>query len=1125
MRGIIVGTLIVLAACGDNGGSDAPEIAGASITTDEDVPIMHAVQATAPDGGALTLQAQAPMHGTVAVDRLNVVYTPAVNYHGPDSFTVTVSNGKEEASAQIDVTVRPVNDEPTAAADSFALDEDTPLVRPVSALLANDTDVDGDTLTLMSVQGANNGTVASAGNNVTFTPAANFNGMASFRYTVSDGAATSTTTVTIAVGGLNDPPVAAGDTVAAQEDTPVDVTAATLLMNDTDAESQTLTLTGVANPTNGTVALAGGTITFTPGANFNGAGSFEYTVSDGSANATGVVTVNVASVNDLPVAGDDSAATDEDTPLQLPASGLLTNDADVDGQTLTVTAAGPATNGTVALAGGVVTFTPAANFNGAASFDYTISDGTATDTGTVTITVNAVNDPPLATDDTTSTAEDTPLVIAATTLLANDSDVEGQTITLTQAGGAVNGTVDLAGGNITFTPAANFNGAASFTYTISDGVAIDTGVVTVNVAPVNDPPVATDDSALVTQDDTLVLQHATLLDNDTDVDGQTLTITTVQNAVNGTAVLGAGTITFTPPRGFLGAASFEYVISDGTATDVAVVRIDVVACGDGVVNAAETCDDGNTTAGDGCSAACAIEPGWTCSGQPSACTEICGDTLVVGDEQCDDGNLVDTDGCTSRCVLGVLCTATALPGGDRFAVDPATGHCYASFDDEMTTFGAAQAACVAAGGYLVTIGSAGEQTIAHSVQNAAQNPWIGASEDANDTDTVFDWVTDESFTFASFAAGQPDDDAGSGGNGDCLHMFNAAGEWNDTNCNIDTFVVGRICEVEPAPCGDSVLQPRIGEECDDSNNTSGDGCSATCLAEDGCGDGNLDAGEECDDDNIAGGDGCSATCQFEDGCGDGNLDTGEECDDDNTAGGDGCSATCQIENGCGDGNLDAGEECDDDNTAGGDGCSATCQLEDGCGDGNLDTGEECDDDNTAGGDGCSATCERELAVFFFNNAAGNEVTFPASFSATGLASVPAIGRGSGLTATLGAGAFNASGFTLTAVLDPTDYFTITVAPAAGRTLSLRRLELDERRSATGIRNWSVRSSLDGFATDLGTFAVPDDTNTRSNQQIPLGAAFQNLAAPVEFRIYGFTAEGSGGTWRVDNVELYGFTTP
>ena len=1097
------------------------------LSTDEDAPVSRNIEASDPDGGGLRLTAEAPAHGTVAVDGLRITYTPAANYHGPDTFLVTVSNGELDASAKVDVTVRPVNDAPVAAADAFAATEDTPLVQTQAALLANDTDVDGDVLTVTAVSSPINGAVTMVGANVTFTPAANFSGTASFQYTVTDGTVTAAATVMIDVGGANDAPVAADDTAAAQEDTPLAIAGTALVANDTDPEAQTLTVTAVANAANGTVALAGGTVTFTPAADYSGPASFDYTVSDGAASDTGHVTIDVAPVDDAPVANDDTSTTPEDTALQLTSSALTANDTDVDGPSLAVTAVFGAVNGTVVLAGGIATFTPAASYSGPASFQYTVSDGTSTDTGAVAIDVTPVDDAPVATDDTATTAEDTALLISAATLLANDTDVDGPSLSISAVGDAINGAVTLAAGTVTFTPAANFSGTASFSYTLTDGTSIDTGVVTVDVTPVDDAPVAADDTASGQADTALVISHATLLANDTDIDGPALAITAVQDPVNGTVVLGATTITFTPSPGFSGAASFDYVVGDGTLTDLGTVAVTVIAgpvCGDGAIASPETCDDGGTAGGDGCSATCQSESGWTCAGAPSTCTPICGDGMVVGGEPCDDGNPEDTDGCTTQCVVGAPCTAAALPGADRFAVDPATGHCYASFDGESTTFAAAQAACAASGGYLATITSAAEQAFVNAAQNPAENPWIGAGEDGNDTDAVFDWVTDEAFGFSSFAPGQPDDDAAFGGNGECLHLLDASGQWNDTNCNISTFVVGRICEVEPAPCGDSILQPAVGEECDDGNTAGGDGCSATCQLEDGCGDGNLDPGEECDDNNTAGGDGCSATCQAEDGCGDGNLDPGEECDDDNTAGGDGCSATCQLEDGCGDGNLDPGEECDDDNFAGGDGCSATCQLEDGCGDGNLDTGEQCDDDNTTGGDGCSATCQNErLSIFTFTGAAGTELTFAADDPlAAGLASKPVISRGPGLTPSAAANAFSSTAFTTTAAIDLTDYYTFTVTPTAGFTASVRSIELDERRSGTGILSWAVRSSLDGFTADVASFTVPNDTNTR-HQIITLGSAFGSLAAPVEFRIYGFAAAASTGTWRLDNVAIFGFT--
>ncbi|MBS3923317.1 MAG: tandem-95 repeat protein, partial [Nitrosarchaeum sp.] len=252
----------------------------------------------------------------------------------------------------------------------------------------------------------------------------------------------------------------------------------------------TLTITSVTAVSGGTPVLSGGTITFTPSANFNGAATFDYTVSDGSLTDVGRVTVPVTAVNDAPVATDDTvAATNEDTATVITTASLLSNDSDVDGDTLTITSVTAVSGGTPVLSGGTITFTPSANFNGAATFDYTVSDGSLTDVGRVTVPVTAVNDAPVATDDTVAaTNEDTATVITTASLLSNDSDVDGDTLTITSVTAVSGGTPVLSGGTITFTPSANFNGAATFDYTVSDGSLTDVGRVTVPVTAVNDAP-------------------------------------------------------------------------------------------------------------------------------------------------------------------------------------------------------------------------------------------------------------------------------------------------------------------------------------------------------------------------------------------------------------------------------------------------------------------------------------------------------------------------------------------------------------------------------------------------------------------------------------------------------------
>jgi cysteine-rich repeat protein len=175
---------------------------------------------------------------------------------------------------------------------------------------------------------------------------------------------------------------------------------------------------------------------------------------------------------------------------------------------------------------------------------------------------------------------------------------------------------------------------------------------------------------------------------------------------------------------------------------------------------------------------------------------------------------------------------------------------------------------------------------------------------------------------------------------------------------------GRIIKIERRPregiCGDRQVQ--LGEECDDGNAVSCDGCSADCLTEQGCGDGTPCGAEACDDGNRDRCDGCSDTCELEPGyrCGDGtaNPTCGEECDPP----GDLCTVQCQRVAVCGDGFTDGEEACDDGNRGDCDGCSADCLAEGGCGDGVACGTEACDDGNTASCDGCSASCAVEIGA-------------------------------------------------------------------------------------------------------------------------------------------------------------------
>ncbi|MHA2688469.1 Ig-like domain-containing protein, partial [Vibrio harveyi] len=562
--------------------NDAPVAVNDTVTTDEDTAVTIDVLAndSDPENDTLTITAASvpAEQGTVTIVDGKLVFTPAENFNGDATISYTTSDGELSDDATVAVTVNPVNDAPVAANDTVATDEDTAVTIDV---LANDSDPENDQLTITNASvPAEQGTVAIVDGKLVFTPAENFNGDATISYTTSDGQLTDDATVAVTVNPVNDAPVAVNDTVSTDEDTAVTID---VLANDSDPENDTLTITSASVPAEqGTVTIVDGKLVFTPAENFNGDATISYTISDGQLTDDATVAVTVNPVNDAPVAVNDTVATDEDTAVTI---DVLANDSDPENDTLTITAASvPAEQGTVAIVDGKLVFTPAENFNGDATISYTISDGQLTDDATVAVTVNPVNDAPVAVDDTVTTDEDTAVTID---VLANDSDPENDTLTITAASvPAEQGTVTIVDGKLVFTPAENFNGDATISYTISDGQLTDDATVAVTVNPVNDAPVAVND-AVSTDEDTAVTID--VLANDSDPENDTLTITAASvPAEQGTVAIVDGKLVFTPAENFNGDATISYTISDGQLTDDATVAVAVNPVNDAPVAVNDT---------------------------------------------------------------------------------------------------------------------------------------------------------------------------------------------------------------------------------------------------------------------------------------------------------------------------------------------------------------------------------------------------------------------------------------------------------------------------------------------------------------------------------------------------------
>ncbi|MET1077860.1 MAG: Ig-like domain-containing protein, partial [Pseudomonas sp.] len=461
--------------------------------------------------------------------------TPPLDFTGQFALQITATSTESANSLSADtslpltVVVHPVivppvqtNNNPVTTNDSVTTAEDSPLSLPAATLLANDSDPDGNPLTISSVQGASHGSVVLLNGNVVFTPDANYNGPASFTYTVIDGqGGSSTATVNVNVTPVNDLPVAVADTVQATED---QVLNGTLATNDTPSADGGNVWSLSTQASNGTVVVnANGTFTYTPNANYNGADSFTYRLTDANGDiSTATVTVNVAAVNDLPVAVADTVQATEDRVLN---GTLATNDTpSADGGNIWSLGT-QASNGTVVVnVNGTFTYTPNANYNGADSFTYRLTDANGDiSTATVTVNVAAVNDQPVAVADTVQATEDQ---VLNGNLAGNDTPSGDGGNVWSLGTQASNGTVVVnANGTFTYTPNANYNGVDSFTYRLTDTNGdISTATVNLTVNPQNDAPAAANGAASGNEDTPLLLNWSQFNASDVDTIASALSI-------------------------------------------------------------------------------------------------------------------------------------------------------------------------------------------------------------------------------------------------------------------------------------------------------------------------------------------------------------------------------------------------------------------------------------------------------------------------------------------------------------------------------------------------------------------------------------------------------------------------
>ncbi|MCG7536083.1 Ig-like domain-containing protein [Pseudoalteromonas sp. OOF1S-7] len=550
------------------------------------------------DGDTLTVNTTPVtdvQHGTLTLNSDGSFnYQPDPDFIGTDSFEYRVEDGNggsNTATITLLIETEVSNFPPVAVNDNYQTNEDEQLFVEIPGVLENDSDADEDPLILSIIEQPTMGTLElSETGSFRYTPQQNSHGQDYFVYQIDDGSASVQAFALIEVIEVNDAPVANDDSIEVAQGQTISILVAANDL-DIDGSLDLASLTLVEGPSHGSVSLSSDNSHFIyqSEADYRGSDSFTYQIEDdqGATSNIANVFIEVTGDNNAPVATDDSAVTQQDMSVTI---DVLANDSDSDGSlnynSLTVITA--PTNGNVALdtveLSGFI-YTPQSGFSGSDSFTYQVQDneGGLSNTATVTITVEQLNQPPVAVNDSATTTQEVPVTID---VLANDSDSDGSlnysSLTVITAPTNGNVTLDTAEqSGFIYTPQSGFSGSDFFTYQVQDneGGLSNTATVTVTVERLNQAPVAGNDSASVEIAQSVTI---TVLDNDSDADGsvQADTVEIVQSPQMGTAeISSSGTIIYTHTGTSEGEDSFTYRVQDnlGAHSNTATVTVTITA--------------------------------------------------------------------------------------------------------------------------------------------------------------------------------------------------------------------------------------------------------------------------------------------------------------------------------------------------------------------------------------------------------------------------------------------------------------------------------------------------------------------------------------------------------------------
>ena len=515
-----------------------------SQTTQEEESITFALSATDPNSESVTFAIfSQPSYGQASINGSDLTYTPNENFYGIDTLEYTASNSNYTSNpAQINITVTGTDDgDPTSNNVTVSTNEDISVVIDLDA-----TEIDGDNYSFAIIGQPTNGTLGSiSGSQVEYTPNQDWNGTDTFTFEATDDrfSRRNVATATITVNATNDAPQANDISVELDENrnsthllnenndfienekatinsrnisknlnenslkdnsfsnninNAFDGTKesssvntrfkpVTITLDATDVEGDALSYAIVSSISNGTLeGVSSNSVKYTPDQDFNGTDTFTYLANDGNLDSNvATVTITINAVNDAPVTDDISTTTDEDNVLTGDLSNFIS---DIDGDNLTLIAATNPANGSATFSGTQLTYTPNQDYNGTDSFTYKVNDGELdSNTSTITITINPVNDAPISENITVSAYKNTPVEFDL-----DATDVDGDAIDWGFGTTPANGTLEWAdesAGTLRYTPDQDFSGTDSFEYYAGDPLVWGNGsIVTINVSSNIEPP-------------------------------------------------------------------------------------------------------------------------------------------------------------------------------------------------------------------------------------------------------------------------------------------------------------------------------------------------------------------------------------------------------------------------------------------------------------------------------------------------------------------------------------------------------------------------------------------------------------------------------------------------------------